>query len=420
MKLKRGIFRKTTLDSGLSILTEKVEGFRSVTIGFFTKHGTRDEPSSLLGISHFLEHMLFKGTKNRTAREIAAAFEDRGGSIDAFTSKEFLSIYARVLDEDLSVALEVIGDIVSNPLFDPEEIEKEKGVVLEEYRGFIDTPEDYVFHLLFQSLFEGHPLSKEILGKPETFTKITRDNLLNRWKEVMNPSSIFIVAAGNVEHEHLVENVNKFQLPLQKTDGFDLEEFTRPSVKKKIENRISQVHFALGVRIPPYKDDARYPLIVLNSLLGIGMSSRLFYELREKRGLVYSVTSFLDFFSDNGIFGIYFSLEPKNLEKAFGVLEKILDDLRKRGITEEELKRTKSRVRGSLALSQESSANRMTRIARMELYLGKYIPVDETLKKFEMITKDEVDEIIKSYINPEKFGYALIGPEEIESWKPMV
>ena len=412
-------YRKTILDNGLVVATESMEGIRSISLGYFTRQGTRDEDPDVAGVSHFLEHMLFKGTKNRDARQIASELEDRGGSLDAATAKEFISVYARFLFEDLELAVDLIGDLISNPTFPEEELQKEKGVILEEYREFVDSPEEYVFFLLFKALFEGHPLSREVLGKPETIKAITRRDIVARWKEAIAPENSFIAAAGFIDHDELVAMINqKFSFPKNKGTHWNEGRFPKPGFFKESRPALNQVHFSLGVRIPPYSDKRRYPFIILNSILGYGMSSRLFFELREKRGLVYSVTSFLEFYRDAGVFGVYFSLEPGNLDKAYKVLLDELEKVRKNGIREDELKRAKGRVRGSLALSQESSSSRMSRVANYELHKVNFLHIDEVLERFEEITLDEVMEVASEFLLPDNYGIGLVGPESIMDWNP--
>ncbi len=412
-------YRRTVLDNGLVVVTESMEGIRSVSLGYFTRQGARDESPKKYGVSHFLEHMLFKGTKNRSPRKIASELEDRGGSLDAATAKEYISVYARFLYEDLEVALDVIGDLISNPLFPEEEIEKEKGVILEEYREFVDSPEEYVFFLLYRALFEGHPLSREVLGKPEAIKAMRREDMVERWREAMSASCSFVAAAGYVKHDELVDLVKeKFRFPDGGKQVWRDGKFPKPGFYSDARPALNQVHFALGTRIPPYSDDRRYSFIILNSVLGYGMSSRLFYEMREKRGLVYSVTSFLEFYRDAGVFGVYFSLEPGNLDKAYAVLLDELEKVRKEGIKDDELERAKRRVRGALALSQESSSSRMSRIANYELHQLEFRTIDDVLQRFEKVTRDDVVQVAEEFLKRENYGIGLVGPEAIANWRP--
>jgi len=413
-------FRRTVIDNGLVVISEEMKGLRSISLGFFTKRGARDEEPSKKGVTHFLEHMLFKGTKKRTAKEIASTLEDRGGGIDAITAKEFLSIFARFLDEDLEIAMDLLSDLVTSPLLDEKEVEREKGVILEEYRGFYDAAEDYVFHLLYRSMFDEHPLAYEILGTPETISQMRREDLFMRWRDIMNPKISFIAAAGNVSHEELVELSLKY-FKIKPSQVFLSEENPlrkRPTVVKRVEERLQQTHVAMGTYIPPYRDERRYPVIVLNTILGTGMSSRLFQKLREKRGLVYSISSFLEYYRDIGVLGIYFCVEPRNLNAAYEAVIEEVESLRKEGISQEELEKTKTRVKGSLALNLESSSGRMTRIANQEIHLGKQISVEETLSRFEKVSQDDVREVIEEFLNPDSFAIGIMGPQEIEKWKP--
>jgi predicted Zn-dependent peptidase len=412
--------KRTTLRSGLTVLTQHMRDVRSVSLGLFVRHGASEETPRQSGLSHFLEHMLFKGTETRDARSIVMEFEDRGGTINAATAKETIAILATVLDEDVETALEVIGDMTSNPKLDPDEIEREKGVILEEYRSLMDSPEDHVLHMLFESIFHRHPLSKEVLGAPKPILGASRRKLQRRWKQAFNPKGAFLVACGSIRHGDVARAAEThFHLP----EGPSLEPKEpnwkpKRRVRRRVRTELSQVHVAGGVRIPPYRDQRRYALMILNSILGGGMSSRLFYELRERRGLVYSVASFLDFFQEHGVLGFYYSLEKGNLRNAHQILFKELEKLKDDGIDEEELSRVKNRVRGVLALAQESTANRMLRIADCELFLGEYVTIDETLRRFESVTVEQVNDVIDEFLRPDGFSYALIGPDVVKRFQP--
>lgn len=414
------MIKKTVLESGTTIISEEIPEFRSVSLGYFTRNGARGDPSDLQGLSHFLEHLLFKGTKNRSARDIANSLEDRGGSLDALTAKEFMSVYAKVLDEDMEIAMDVIGDLVSNPLFPEEEVEKEKGVILEEYRASIDSPEDRTLHNLLSSLFPDHPLSWEVLGNPETINKISKENILNHWKKIMSSQSSFLVAAGRVSHEQLISHFLKYfsfpgDSPPPKWDPPPRE--VKSNISIQVMERLKQAYIALGTRIPKYEDSLRYAFVLTHAVLGSGMGSRLFYQLREKEGLVYSISSFLDFFSDSGIFGVYFALEPVNIERALNSVKEQLHLLYENGITENELKRAKQRVRGNLALNQESSFSRMSRLASIERYVGKIVPIDEVMMKYSTVSLSEIERGIRSYLNPDSFSISIVGPKGVEKWK---
>jgi len=414
------MIERTVLEKGTVIISEEIPEFRSVSLGYFTRFGARGDPRELQGLSHFLEHMLFKGTKNRGAREIATTLEDRGGSLDALTAKEFISVYAKVLDEDMKIAMDLIGDLVSNPLFPEQEVEKERGVILEEYRASIDSPEDRTFHNLLSLVFPGHPLSWEVLGRPETIKNITREDIVSHWRSIMTSPSSFLVAAGRVSHEQLISLFEKhFSFPgnspppLWEPPSVNV----KPGVKVQVIERLEQAYIALGTRIPEYRNPLRYAFVLVHAVLGSGMGSRLFYEIREKEGLVYSISSFLDFFSDSGIFGVYFALEPNNIDRALNSVKKQLHLLYERGITDDELKRAKQRVRGSLALNQESSSKRMSRLASLERYLGKPITIDEVMMRYQSVNQSEIEEAIKTYLSPDSFSISIVGPKGVEKWK---
>jgi predicted Zn-dependent peptidase len=397
------------LPGGVRVVTEKIDHVRSVALGIWIDSGSRDEEKGFSGISHLIEHMLFKSTKNRTAREIALSLESLGGSLDGFTSKELTCYHARFLDEHLETACDVLLDLLNNPLLDEESLGREKGVIAEEIKSYYDTPEDVVFDLLFRALYPGHPLSSNILGREEDVKRITRKDLIRYMGENYAKEGTVVAAAGNVNHAKLVESLGS---------GFDFRN-TRARIDASLNDikpfiieerpRISQAHIATGSRLFPYKDRRRYPLLILNQIVGSGMSSRLFQRLRENEGLVYTVSSFAELLSDTGFFGVYFAVDPKNAHRAMESLRDEVAKVREK-ITDQELADAKSNLKGSIVISMESTTSRMMRLARGELYLDDYISLDKTLEEIDRVKTDAVQEILADLFVEKNLSIAVVSP----------
>jgi predicted Zn-dependent peptidase len=384
---------------------------RSVSLGVWIGSGSRVEHGPENGLSHFIEHMVFKGTKNRSSEDIARSVDSVGGGLDAFTSKELVSFNTKVLDEHLPFALDVLADLVLNPLFRPDDIEKEKGVILEEIKMEADQPE-FVLHEAFTSSFwKAHGLGKPILGTRETVRKFHRDMLLDFYRRVYAPSNILITAAGNLDHEQLVRMIaDKFGdigdrgIPPVTTTP----KAYAPLILKK-KDSLEQVHIAVGVPAYPLAHELRFPLYILNTVLGGGMSSRLFQDIRERKGLAYAVYSELNLFSDTGCLTVYAGTGP---ETAKQVVTSVIDEFRRLKdelIDEEEIRRAKDHMKGSLMLSLESTSSRMSNLARQELYFDRFMSLDELLESIEAVDRAEVQAIAREFFSTDNIALAMLG-----------
>ncbi len=399
------------LPNGIRVVTEVMPHVRSVSLGVWIGSGSRIEHGPENGISHFIEHMVFKGTANRSAEDIARSVDSVGGGLDAFTSKELVSFNTKTLDEHLPFAFDILSDLVRNPLFREEDIEKEKGVILEEIKMEADQPE-FVLHETFISNFwKGHGLGKPILGTRDTVKKFGKAMLLDFYDRVYSPQNILITAAGNLKHSEIVRLVEDKFTSLPERARPELGEIPQPHapiILKKKES-LEQVHIALGVPAYPLAHVARFPLYVLNTVLGGGMSSRLFQNIREKQGLAYAVYSELNLFSDTGCFTVY---AGTGVETAKQVVDSVIHELRVfKGelITPDELRRAKDHLKGSLMLSLESTSSRMSNLARQELYFERFLSLDEMLENIESVTREQVQAIADEFFGPDNIALAMLG-----------
>ncbi len=408
--------KREVLDNGIRVVSERVPYVKSISLGVWVDVGSRDENDGNNGITHFIEHMVFKGTRNRSAKEIAEFIEGIGGYLNAFTTKENTCFYVRVLSEHLEKGIEVLADLVQNPVFDKNEMEKEKKVVYEEIKDVEDDFEEYVGDLLEYYIFYPHPLGLPIIGNRKTVKGFTSEKLFEHLEKFYTPDKIVISAVGNLNHDELVGYVSRYFNNYGVGNGF------RHLREKPIEGNItehvvekpsSQAHVCMGVMTYGADDPRRDHLTLLNTLLGDGMSSRLFQKVREMYGLVYSVYSFYSMFSDSGIFGVYFASAQKNVGKTIDLIFKEFDSIVRDGITDEELNRAKEQFKSSLLIGLESMSNRMQRLAQIELvYNGKYLGVDEVIKRIEGIKPDEIREVAGEILKLEKFTKVIITPSK--------
>lgn len=395
---------------GLTIVAEEIPKFYSFSLGFFLNCGSRDEGPEEGGITHLIEHMLFKGTARKSSLEIVKFIEGLGGSFDAFTTKESLIIITKFLSEHIISVADLILEILLESKIAGDDLNKEKSVVLEEIKSSNDDPGEYVFELLFKILFPEHSMGRSIAGIKETIQKIDAEKARNHYLGILKKRMI-IAISGNF-------NYQKFNSLIKKRfSGHGLAENKRekpPNNSKKIlvreRKEISQVHLAFAIPSVSYSSPLRHPLLVLNTSLGGGMSSRLFQGLREKDGLVYDVHSFVDFYTDCGIFGFYLVCDKTNLKNVAKRLKIILDDIHKNGFDKEEIEIAKTYITGNLLLSLESSTNRMFRLGREMLYLKKVNPVDDVIDKIKSIEKNQIAELIIPYLDPKNFSIAAVGP----------
>lgn len=400
-----------TLSNGIRVVTERMPHVRSVAVGVWVASGSRRETGAECGISHFLEHMLFKGTRRRGAEEIAREVDSIGGHLDAFTGKELVGFNTKVLDEHLPVAVDILADLVLNPRFDLTDIEKEKGVVLEELKMEMDNPEYQVHEIFTSNFWKGHGLGAPILGTRKTIQGFSRELLADYHARVYSPVNLLLTAAGNLEHERLVKLVEAHfghhpGGPALANDGAPS---TNPAltIKKK---RLQQVQFCLGVPSLPMADPNRYAGFVLNTLLGGGMSSRLFQNIRERQGLAYSVYSELTSYRDAGCLAVYAGTSAGSLPKVVDSIVQEFRSIAHEGVSGEELRRAKDNLKGSLMLSLESTSSRMANLARQQLYYDRFFTMDEMLDAIERVEAATVQGLARQYFRAEAISVAALGP----------
>jgi predicted Zn-dependent peptidase len=407
----------TSLANGVRVITEAMPHVRSVAVGVWIDSGSRRETSEQNGISHFIEHMLFKGTTSRSAEDIARSVDSIGGNLDAFTAKELVCFNTKVLDQHLSQAFDVLADLVLHPMFREEDIEKEKGVILEEIKMEEDSP-DYLVHEIFSSNFwKDHPLGKPILGTPQSVKRFDRGMIQAYYEGIYAPGNLLVTAAGNLTHDRLVALVRAHfeSLPPRQPLAPDTVPTTHARIALRNKKALEQVHLCLGVPSYPLPHGERFACYVLNTLLGGGMSSRLFQNIRERQGLAYAVFSELSPYRDTGCLSIY---AGTSLESARKVVESITNEfrqLKQQTVTDEELRRAKDHLKGSLMLSLESTASRMSNLARQELYFGHFFSLDALLESIEAVTADDVQRIAQTFFDTRQIALTILG--NLENFK---
>jgi predicted Zn-dependent peptidase len=410
MDAERNI-RRAVLPNGLTVITEEMKHIRSISIGIWMKTGSRDEDLPWNGISHFIEHMVFKGTKHRSAEQIARQVDSIGGNMDAFTAKECISFSIKVLDEHLPIAMDVLGDLVLNPVFDIQDITRERGVILEEIKMDEDNP-DYLVHEIFtQNFWKDHPLGRPILGTRDTVKRFDRNPVLDFYSERFSPGNMIITAAGYLNHDRFVDLVAQhFQDMKPKSNGFHS---APPKIVPKIilrnKKSLEQVQICVGVPSYPITHERRHTSYILNTLLGGGMSSRLFQNIRERQGLAYAIYSDLNPYRDTGCLSIY---AGTSRESATKVVECIVSEFRKlktETVPEDELRRAKDQLKGSLMLSLESSNARMSNLARQEMYFDHFYGLDELIAKIEAVNAEELKELANQFFNTDSIAVTVLG-----------
>ncbi len=411
LALQNRAVESTKLANGVRVITEVMPHVRSVSMGIWIGTGSRRETPDENGISHFIEHMVFKGTSNRSAEEIARSVDSLGGGLDAFTSKELVSYNTKVLDEHVPIAFDVLADLVLNPLFRDEDIEKEKGVIFEEIKMEVDNPE-YLIHEIFSSNFwKDHPLGRPILGTKETVKEFERETLREYWARIYSPGNILITAAGNLRHDQIVQLTEERFSKLSPVAPMPAQESPKAHARMVFRNKASleQVHVYMGMPAYPLRHEARFVSYVLNNVLGGAMSSRLFQNIREKQGLAYSVYSELNMYHDAGCLAI---CAGTSLESAERVVYSVMDELRQlreRPVEAEELRRAKDHLKGSFMLGLESTSSRMGNLARQELYFGRFFSLDEMLDSIEVVTVDQVQAVAREFFNPDRIALTMLG-----------
>jgi predicted Zn-dependent peptidase len=401
---------RDVLDNGLRILTEPMNQVRSISIGVWLTRGSRHETAERGGIAHFVEHMLFKGTGSRTAEDIAQAIDSIGGQLDAFTAKEYASYYIKVLDEHLPLAIDILSDIVRNPAFSPDDIEREKKVVLEEIKMVEDTPDDLVHELFTQGFWENHPLGRPILGTKETVESFNAELLRDYFKGVYTAKNLIVSAVGNLEHDRVRELVAEKFGSLVEPGEPVLDEAPQVVPKILVRNKeLEQSHVCLGVGSYPQNHDDRYASYVLNTLLGGSMSSRLFQNVREKRGLAYAVFSGLSAYRDAGSFTIYAGCSNEAVGEVIDLCVEELRGVKNAPVPESELQRSKDHLKGSLMLSLENTASRMSHLARQEIYFDRQFGLDETLLGIERVTTGDVQRVAADLFRNGSLAATVLG-----------
>jgi predicted Zn-dependent peptidase len=404
--------QKHVLPNGLVVITETMQNVRSVSIGVWVRNGSRREVPEENGLAHFMEHMVFKGTERRSAESIARVMDSIGGMLDAFTSKEQICFNAKVLDEHLPIAFEVIADLVLRPKFDADDVKKERQVVLEEIKMDQDNAE-YLLHEIFtRGFWPEHPLGRPILGTADTVKGFSRDSLRARFNEWFAPDHLVITAAGNVTHQQVLDLVEN-EFGGLKPSG-PLEQHSAPihfaPIHLESKRDLEQVHLCVGVPSIPMGHEQRFGMAVLNNLLGGGMSSRLFQNIREKQGLAYSVFSELTPYSDVGMQTIYAGTSTETVGQVVDLIIQEFRNLKEAPVSEEELLRSKNHLKGSLMLSLESTSSRMSNLARQELYFGKFYSLDEILDSIEAVRSEELQSLANQFFRQEQIAVTVLGP----------
>lgn len=401
--------RKSVLPNGIRVLTEALPQFTSATLGIWVENGSIYEPAELNGISHFLEHIFFKGTERRTAKEIAEAIDAVGGVLNAFTGKEYTCYYAKVLREDLPLALDVLSDFFLHSTFAEEEIERERGVILSEISESEDTPDDHIHVVFDRAFWPGHPISLPITGTAETVSGMRREHFVDFLRERYRPDRILICAAGAVDHDWLVAEIEKLFSHLEGTTPSPRLEtpLAKPGLSL-IERELEQVQMVLGVPGMKHSDPRRYAAYVLNTALGGGMSSRLFQEVREKRGKAYTISSYLASFQSTGYLAVSAGLSADAVAEVIRVVRGELDTLMRDGLEAGELERAKSQIKGTILLSLESSESRMSRIAKNEMYFGRNVLPSEVADAITRVVHDDVVGIARELFSG-RMSVALLG-----------
>ncbi len=403
--------QKHVLPNGLVVVTENMPHVRSVSVGIWVRTGSRCESTEQNGLAHFLEHMVFKGTERRSAEEIARSMDSVGGMLDAFTAKELTCFNAKVLDEHLPIAFDVISDLILRPRFAPDDVEKEKQVVLEEIKMDQDNPESVLHELFTGGFWPDHPLGRPIIGTPETVRSFSSEALFGYYRSWFTPDRLILTAAGNVTHGRLLELAEREFSALRPSGSVADPHAPQARAPIRLEEKrdLEQVHLCIGVPSYPLAHERRFGVAVLNNLLGGGMSSRLFQNVREKQGLAYAVFSELTPYSDAGMLSVYAGTALEAAGKVVDLVVQEFRNLKDSPVPEEELRRAKDHLKGSLMLSLESTSARMSNLARQELYFHGFYSLDEILASIEAVTREEVRSIAREFFQTGQIAVAALG-----------
>jgi predicted Zn-dependent peptidase len=401
-----------TLPNGLRIVAESIPNFRSVSFGIWVKVGSRNEDPRTNGISHLIEHMIFKGTPRHSAAEIAEVFDGIGGNVNAFTSKEYTCYYAKVLDEHLPLAMDVLSDMFFNSSFDPVELEKEKKVIYEEIGMYEDTPDDLVHDLIARASYGDHPLGYSIIGTQDILRDLSPDDLRQHMNDHYDAKNTVLSISGNIDLAHLEQLVHQHFGDFHRTGAPTL--LTPPEFRGNLivhPKKTEQNHICMTLPGLPVGDDQLYAMVLMNNIFGGGMSSRMFQEIREKRGLAYSVYSYHGSYADAGQFTVYMGTAPKQTEEVLNVTVDLLDNLAAKGLTESELKKGKEQLKGNLILSLESTNARMNRFGKNELMLGKHSTLDEIISRIDAVSMEHIQAVIdRVFKSP--IALAVVGQDD--------
>jgi predicted Zn-dependent peptidase len=412
LKLDERLYRSEA-DNGVTVMSELLPWVRSVAVGIWVSRASAHEKRAKMGVSHLLEHMVFKGTERRSARDIALELEVRGGSLDAYTSRDHTSFQARVLDDDLPRALDVLTDLVRNPVLRCDDLNRERMVVLEEISAVHDTPDDLVFEQHSETMWPGHPYGYSVLGTKETVSELSVSDLRELHSRSYHPGHIVIAAAGNVDHELLLKL-------LAKCGWFTFDPGPEPQQIAKVPAAIrterfihrdgAQSHIVIGTDTFQFTDERRHPLVVLNSVLGSGMSSALFQRIREELGLAYAVYSYQSFYKETGVVGVYVGTHPSNVMRALEAIKEELAGFAANGLTSARLAEAKQQLKGQVTLSLESPSARMYRLATIALFGEPYRTIDELLTQIDAITLGEVARVGQEFLDPDRQTVVALGP----------
>lgn len=412
-------FRRQVLPSGLTVIGEHVDSVRSVSIGVWVRVGARHEAPGEAGMSHFLEHMVFKGTHARDAYELALSLESVGGHLDAFTGREVTCFDARALDEHLDLAVEVLADLVLNPKLDPRDVEKEKKVILDEIHTYEDTPDERIHDLFADVVWAGHPLGNRILGTRESVQAFSREDVARYHQRRYGTSNLLIAIAGSFDWDRFLEQVSlRFgsaspgvspELSGVEPNGRDVVHHVKD---------LAQQYLCIGARGLPSQHKDRHALVVLSTLLGGGMSSRLFQRVREQEGLAYSVYTYADFYRDAGIFCAGMNVQPEHGRRALALTLEEFERVIREGVPGSELGSVKAQLKGSLLLGLESTSNRMHRIARNELYEGRFVPLDELVARVDQVRSEDVQRIATELVSRDRLSLVALGPSAGSAFEP--
>ncbi len=414
------IVQKSTLPNGLRIITETIPSVRSISVGIWVKIGSRWEKEPEAGITHFLEHMLFKGTDTRTSFDISSSIEGTGGYLNAMTSSEYTCYYVRCLDSELKTAIDVLTDMVLHPKFPDEEIEKEKKVVIEEMKMYRDNPDDFIFEEFIGQLYEQHALGRPIIGYESTVSGFKRDDLFKFVSDHYTPENLVVAVAGNADHDTVLELFEKYYkrpVPTSRNDSNGVKkDVLTPyrTSRKTLVRPIEQTHYIIGKRGLSSSDPERYKLLLIQTILSGGMSSRLHQNIREKYGYCYSISAFIQSYLDTGVFGVYIGTDKDYLTHVKELIFKEFTKLKDVLVDEDELGQAKSQLKGKLLLSQESMSSRMNRLAKSEIYFDRFITLDELVESIDAVSAEDIRNYSREFFHEDEFTETVLLPEQKE------